>query len=130
MNPPGAGTAGTDVLRSQVEALGETMKVGFDEIKGLIRGLDERVRQIERNEAGCTPVMQSKIDAAWRKIDELDAKINEQARTTAERLQRLTKLEQQMATLQGILAFLGTTTGAMVLGLLYAVLTHQVQLGP
>lgn len=40
------------------------------EIKQLLRGIEERVRILENHEAGSRPLMESRIDAAWRKIEE------------------------------------------------------------
>jgi len=43
---------------------------GIDDIKTMLRQMEERVRKLENNEAGAHPLMDSKIDAAWRKLDE------------------------------------------------------------
>lgn len=46
------------------------MDKGFDELKAMLGGYDLRIRDIEQSEAGRHPLLESRIDAAWRKIDE------------------------------------------------------------
>ncbi len=44
--------------------------VDIQEIKQMLRVIEERVRQLENTEAGIHPLMESRIDAAWRKLEE------------------------------------------------------------
>jgi len=45
------------------------MDHGFDELKELLRNSEERMRALETKEAGCQPLVNGRIDAAWREID-------------------------------------------------------------
>jgi len=45
------------------------------EIKQMLHGIEERVRALETHEAGSHPLMENRIDAAWRKIEEHDRRI-------------------------------------------------------
>jgi predicted phage-related endonuclease len=47
------------------------------EIKQMLHGIEERVRKLETDEAGSRPLMESRIDAAWQKIEEHDLSIKE-----------------------------------------------------
>lgn len=56
--------ADTVMLESEVENihrllsdLGRRMEKGFDELKELFEGVEERVRKVEHNEASCNPQM-------------------------------------------------------------------------
>ncbi|MBI4928315.1 MAG: hypothetical protein HY835_11155 [Anaerolineae bacterium] len=102
-------------LQAQIDSLGERMEKGFEEIKALLRGNEERLRSLETREASCQPLIQSRLDAAWRKIDEHEKEI-----------ETLTEIAQSLrATLRvvtGVLVVLGTGVGAwlvnQVLGLI------------
>jgi predicted RNase H-like nuclease (RuvC/YqgF family) len=40
------------------------------EIKQMLHEIEERVRKLETSEAGSKPLLESRLDAAWRKIEE------------------------------------------------------------
>ena len=63
--------------RQIIELTGRVNQVacGIDDIKNMLKHMEERIRKLENNEAGTRPLIESKIDAAWRKIDEHDARI-------------------------------------------------------
>jgi putative hemolysin len=118
MTPPTA-----NYSQGQIDQLTESMRAGFGEIKNMLVALDERVRAIEKNEAGCYPVMSSKIDAAWREIDVLKTKADD-------RLQRLADVEHNVRVMQKALIWLSSAVGALVLGLMWQLLTGQIHLTP
>jgi len=70
-----AGSTTNHVLQAQINALGESMQSGLGEIKQILQGIEVRVREIENREAGCYPMVNSKVDAAWRRLDEHDVAI-------------------------------------------------------
>lgn len=71
------GGVSNGALQAQLDALKETMSTGLIDIKALvgssmnaIQVIDQRVQQLEKSEAGCHPILSSRIDAAWKRIDE------------------------------------------------------------
>jgi len=40
------------------------------EIKQMLHEIEERVRKLETSEAGSKPLLESRLDAAWRRIEE------------------------------------------------------------
>lgn len=64
---------GNDALEAQLTALGATVQQGFQRIEQTLLGLDQRLRGLENREAGCQPLINSRLDAAWKAIDELKA---------------------------------------------------------
>ena len=72
---------------------------GVVEIKTMLRQVEERVRKLENNEAAAHPLMESRIDAAWRKLEEHDQSIN----TLKDVVARLDHSNRLMAWLGGIL---------------------------
>lgn len=62
-------------LQTQINSLGVRMEKGFDEIKAAINNFEKRVHSIELSEASCNPIVHSKIDAAWRKLEEHGVKL-------------------------------------------------------
>lgn len=113
----------SSALQGQINGLGETMRAGFEEIKKLIGGIDERLRRLEMNEAGCQPIINQRLDAAWRKLDELEHGADD-------RQTRLLKLENHVSVLTKILTFIGTVVGTQVLLLIWALMTGQLHLAP
>lgn len=57
-------------LQAQITALGERMDRGFSELKEILQGMDDRVRRLENNEAGCQPLVNSRLNEAWRQLDQ------------------------------------------------------------
>jgi len=68
--------------QAQIDALGERMDRGFAEIKEMLLRYEERLRMMETREASYSPVMTSRLDAAWRKLDSHDGELGKIARTT------------------------------------------------
>ncbi len=69
------------------------------EIKQMLRAVEERVRALENHEAGAHPLMESRIDAAWRKLEEHDKRLD----TMNQIVSRLDHSNRLMAWLGGIL---------------------------
>gem|GEM_PF-1160626 len=53
----------------------QRMSEDIGEIKNILSQIDQRVRALEQSDAGSHPVIIARVDAAWRKIDEHDARI-------------------------------------------------------
>lgn len=62
-------------VQAQITALGDRMDRGFSELKEIMGCFETRVRGLEQREAGCQPLLQSRLDAAWREIDAHAAEI-------------------------------------------------------
>lgn len=73
---------------------------GIGAIKAMLQTIEERVRKLENNEAGMHPLMESRIDAAWRKLEDHDRRIELLAQTVA----RLDHSNKLIAGLGSILA--------------------------
>ncbi len=74
------------------------------EIKQMLKAIEERVRVLENQEAGSHPIMESRIDAAWRKLDEHD-----------KRLDNLTHVVSRLDQSNKLIAWLGGLLGSTVL---------------
>lgn len=75
MTPPAKLQPGNDALEAQLTALGATVQQGFQRIEQTLLSLDQRLRGLENREAGCQPLINSRLDAAWKTIDELKAEL-------------------------------------------------------
>lgn len=106
-----SGTETTVNMQSQINLLSETMQRGFQELKELLQSIEQRVRTIETSEARCQPMVFSKIDAAWRKIDEHEVKLNGHERKLAE----INDLLQSLRQTNKILTWLGVVLGGTAL---------------
>lgn len=74
------------------------------EIKQMLQAVEERVRALENHEAGAHPIMESRIDAAWRKLEEHDKKID-----------NLTQIVSRLDHSNRLMAWLGGILGSTVL---------------
>lgn len=74
------------------------------EIKSMLKAIEERVRALENHEAGAHPIMESRIDAAWRKLEEHDRKID-----------NLTMIVSRLDHSNRLMAWLGGILGSTVL---------------
>lgn len=65
----------TSTLQNQINILTNRVEKGFSELKDMLQGFDTRVREMEKQEASCKPLLDNQISAAWRKIDEHSTEI-------------------------------------------------------
>jgi hypothetical protein len=109
-------------LQAQLSALGETVQQGFQRIEQSLLGLDQRLRGLENREAGCQPLINQRLDAAWRTIDELKAEIAAIKKGQADDVNALKKahadeivsLKGQVVTLQGTITRLESRIGLVI----------------
>lgn len=99
-------------MKQQTKTLEETVTNGFAELKALLQGQEQRIRGIEQREAGCHPVLESRIDAAWRKLDQHEVDI----KSITETLQTLRQTNRILSWIGGLAG------GAVILWVLNAVL--------
>jgi len=123
MSDQSAGSLGGHygMLSQQISSIGSSV----DEVKGLVGGLDVRLREIELDEAANKALTANRIDAAHRRLDKSSVRMgvfNE----------RLDLIEKKMPYIDDILAlrtkllvlvfmsgFLGTSIAGMFLGLIF-----------
>ena len=103
------------------------------EIKTMLSGLDERVRQLERATIEQSVTASNKLDALFRRVDEHSAQINalqvEMGERVQERNASLTALQNRVQNVEHVAAiarWLGAGLGMSILALVWAILTHQV----
>jgi len=102
MNPVGDERVSNSLLQRQIAELNarlEQVARDVSEIKQMLRAVEERVRALENHEAGAHPLMESRIDAAWRKLEEHDKRIDALTQVVS----RLDHSNRLMAWLGGIL---------------------------
>lgn len=89
-------------LQKQISDFGARLNQvadGVAEIKRMLQDIEKRVRNLEQSDAGSHPLMQSRIDSAWRKIDEHENDI----KTLKAAIARLETSNRLLAWLGGIL---------------------------
>jgi hypothetical protein len=64
-------------LQIRINDLATRMDKGFDELKLMLGVVDNRMRDLEKSEAGVHPVIETRLSAAWRKIDEHETKLQD-----------------------------------------------------
>ncbi len=101
----------TNDLQRQITALGARMEAGFSDIKDLVRGTEARVRELETREAACNPMMNSRVEAAWRQIDEHKTQMKDLRTDVDTQAQSITQLKEQ----NKLLLWLVTIEGAAVI---------------
>ncbi len=92
-------------LQKQISALSSRLdQVAADvsEIKIMLKDIETRVRKLETYEAGSHPLIESRVDAAWRKIEEHDKRLDNLSHIVA-------KLDQSNRLLTWLGGILGST---------------------
>lgn len=97
-------------MQAQIDRLAARMERGIEELKEMLQGFDNRVRSVEHREAACQPVVQARLDAAWRKIDENSTQIDLLNKTIQELRLTITELKRT----QSLLSWLGGIVGSAV----------------
>ncbi len=105
--------------QAQMDTLREEMKSGFAKMEELITRYEERLRGLEQREAGCQPLMVSRLDAAWKKIDSHDARMS----ALSDDLQKMAETARFLETVAKWL--LGIVT-AMIIAIAVAALTGRI----
>ena len=122
--PPSAsvsGDGGVGVLSEQVRSVSRSI----EEIKALVRSLDERMRGYELDNAGTKAVNQTRIEAAHRRIDTAKVEISGLddrlglIESVMPLIEDVLKLRTKLIVLVFVSGFLGTSLGALILGLLF-----------
>jgi hypothetical protein len=99
----------------------DRIEIGFAKLEAAIKVLDDRQRAAENREAGNTPIMSSRLDAAWRKIDDQAVHLTE--------LQRdLAQLTASVAALQNILRWMLGIITSLIVAVLIALATGHLAL--
>ena len=98
----------TATLQNQLNVLTNRVEQGFAELKEMLQGFDTRVREVEKNEASCKPLLENQISAAWRKIDEHSSEI----RTLNQAVAEMNVIIVELKRTQSILSWLGGILGS------------------
>lgn len=85
------------------------------ELKDMMQDFNNRLQVLEKNEIGCRAVADGRIDAAHRRLDSLESKFKE--------LEKFLPVLKVMGWLAGVL-------GVLVVTLLWAIFTGQIQVIP
>lgn len=108
-------------LQVQIESIDQRIERGFNDIKTMYLGYEDRLRKIEQSDASNHPLMETRLDAAWRKLEEHSISISNLQRTADTALTVANKLESIASWMLGIIT-------AMIVGLAIAVITGRVEL--
>ena len=114
----GSNNAAILALQVQVDALGERMDKGIDEIKRMLEAFDGRVRAVETREAGCQPILTGRMDAAWRTIDDHEVRIRT-VEGLMPALRELIEIKPKLFLVATVGGFVGTAVGGLVIAFLF-----------
>ena len=84
------------------------MDRSFTELKEILQGMDDRVRRLENNEAGCQPLVNSRISEAFRQLDKHTADIKTLTDAIAQMKATITELQHANKILTWIGGLLGS----------------------
>jgi len=105
----------TATLQFELNSLGERMEKNFDEVKAMMNGFDSRVREIEKGEAGCQAIVTSRLDAAWKKLDEHTDSLKDIEKIVQDQLLIVSQLIESQKQIKDILKWvLGIVTAVIV----------------
>jgi len=86
-------------------------------LEDLIQSIEARLRAIETSATTKLAVVETRLDAAWDKIDDHEVAVKE-FRHEAE----------QIKILKGLLGWILSAFGILVISLLWAIFTHQIEI--
>jgi len=114
---------GDGIVATKIEALRDDIK----ELKGLVKSIDSQQREavIERVKI-C-----NQADAAHRRLDEFESRCMERRQemeNLRKQVDRIQKAMQPLITANKILVYVGIGLAGSVMGLIWGILTGQVQL--
>jgi len=113
-------------FQAQIDNLGERMDKGFDELKSFLRSFDDRLRAIERMEAGCQPIVTARIDAVVHQLSDHETRLT----TKSQQINKLEKQTEQIVGMYKSISRLAWAIGvAFILAagsFVWSLITHQV----
>lgn len=95
------------------------------ELKEMVKGLDERVRQMELAEAGCQAVNINKIESAHNRIDGMRRSIEviddrvQTIETKMPLVDELLAVKNKLIVIVALAGFIGTVVGGLVITLVF-----------
>lgn len=96
-------------LQKQISDLGLQLRSDIGEIKAMLKSIEDRVRTLETNEAGTHPLIEARIDIAFREIEQ-----------TKTRIGIMEKVVSRLEHTNRLLTWLGGLLGSAVLAWLIA----------
>lgn len=93
---------GESAIQSQIDSLGDRMATGFGELKDILRPVEDRLRAIERMEAGCQPVMITRIDSVIKQVADHETRLQNKSQQIINLEKQVTSLAEQIKSLVGI----------------------------
>ena len=91
----------------------------IDEIKEMLRDMQTRLRELETREAGASPLVNSKLDALWRKADIDTVRITALEKTAIENKQSIT-----------LTTWIGSITGGAIILFIINAILHNTFILP
>lgn len=116
------------ISQSQFDGLGMRMDKGLAEIKDILNRFDERLRMQETNLAGSQPLLIARVDAAWRKIDEMDAEQAQMRQAMALQNETIQQLSQTINRLEAVAKWILGIITALIVAVLVAYVTGQIDI--
>lgn len=80
-------------MQTQINTLGERIEKRFDAQEAHLSKIEERIRFLETKEAGCQPIITSRMDAAWRRLDGHEKEIAELTKLVNTQTNNITRME-------------------------------------
>ena len=104
------------------------IKDSVDELKVMVKGLDERMRAVELSEAGYQAINLTKIESAHNRLDSACAKISDidNRMNAIERkmpaIDELLSIKNKLFIVVALSGFIGTAVGGLVIATLFNLL--------
>lgn len=115
----------------------------ISEVKTLVSGLDERVRQLERATVEQSVTAAQKLDALFRRVDEHSAqirevendvtcKVRERQAVTDDLDKRIVAMSLRVQDIESVTLlakWVGAAFGGLIIALIWGILTHTITIG-
>jgi len=104
-------------MEERLNGLETVTREAFARLEALMGQIDQRLRALETSALSDIAVQKSKLEAAWAKIDKHESALTEHE-----------KFISKLKVIYAAIIWLSVTLGALIIGLLWTILTHQVEL--
>lgn len=125
-------TMPTNVFQSQIDALGDQLKNGFDEVKQLITRLDDRMRRLETQETGCSASVNERMLMLMNSVADIKQDIQKvfnkedaNSKELEELRNKYNALKADYEYLKAILKWLLGIAGAVLVAIIIAIATGK-----
>lgn len=110
-------------MQKQIDLLREEIQTGFGEIKKMLEEMDKRMREVEKNEAACLPMIKSEIESIHKRLDDHETRLN----TKSVQIVDVNNAIAKLMTMYRMVSWVAIGFGGSIIVLIWGLITGSAE---